>query len=104
MWDPKQDQIDALKRTPKLRIQAEWTQDSYCHQNARGDIEEVGVDGWQVRLNGIKFPRPQLDDELGWDWSWRYTPKEGNTEQGKQIAIDQAMSDARLPWSYLQLA
>ena len=105
MWDVKQDQIDALKHTPKLRIQAEWTSDSYCHQNARGDITEVGVDGWLVRINGLKFPRAKWDDDrMGWDWSWRYTPNEGNTEAGKLKAIDHAMRDARLPWSQLQPA
>ena len=102
--DPNQEKIDALKTAPKIKIQAEWTQDSYTHQNAQGDITEVGVDGWLVRINGIKFPRPQLDDEGGWDWSWRYTPGEGHTEQGKQLAINKAMSDAKLPWSYLQPA
>ena len=105
MLDPKQTQIDALKTAPKIKIRAEWTTDSYTHQNARGDITEVGVDGWQVRINGIKFPRAKWDDDRnGWDWSWRYTPNEGHTEAGKQMAIDHAMRDARLPWSQLQSA
>ena len=105
MWDPKQTQIDALKHTSKLRIRAEWTTDSYTQQNAQGDITEVGVDGWLVRINGLKFPRAKWDDDRnGWDWTWRYTPNEGNTEEGKQKAIDHAMRDARLPWSYLQPA
>ena len=113
MLDPQQDRIDALKTAPKIKIQAEWTTDSYCHQSSNGDISEIGVDGWLVRINGIKFPRPREDHsfdggrpifEDGWDWTWRYTPQEGNTEAGKQKAIDQAMREARLPWSQLQSA
>ena len=104
MQDIRQKQIDALKTAPKIKIQAEWTQDAYTHQDARGHIQEVGVDGWLVRLNGIKFPRPQLDDEGGWDWSWRYTPKGGQSEEAKHKAITEAMREAKLPWSHLQTA
>ena len=75
-----------------LKIQTQWTEDTYTNQDQHGNIETVEVNGWLVRINGKKYPR-QLGDE-GIDWTYRYTAP--NTEEGRQIAIKRALQEARL--------
>ena len=75
-----------------LKIQTEWTEDVYTNQDIDGNISTVEVNGWLIRINGKKYPR-QLGDE-GIDWTYRYPAP--NTEEGRQIAIKRALSEARL--------
>ena len=75
-----------------LKIQTEWTEDTYTNQDQYGNIETVDVKGWLVRINGKKYPR-QLGED-GIDWTYRYTAP--NTEEGRQTAIKRALSEARL--------
>ena len=75
-----------------LKIQTEWTEDVYTNQDIDGNISTVGVNGWLIRINGKKYPR-QLGDE-GIDWTYRFTSP--NTEEGRQIAIKNALQEARL--------
>ena len=75
-----------------LKIQTQWTEDSYTNQDEYGNIYTVDVNGWQVRINGKKYPR-QLGED-GIDWTYRYTSP--NTEEGRQTAIKRALSEARL--------
>ena len=42
------------------------------------------VAGWLVRINGKKYPRGHFDGDDTPDWTYRYTPGEGNTEAGKK--------------------
>ena len=72
-----------------LKIQTEWTEDSYTKQDDNGDIETVDVKGWLVRINGKKYPRDNYGDD-GVDWTYRYTTK------NRRQAIDHALSEARL--------
>ena len=75
-----------------LKIQTQWTEDSYTDQDEYGNIYTVDVNGWQVRINGKKYPR-QLGED-GIDWTYRYTaPK---SEEGRKIAIRRALQEARL--------
>jgi hypothetical protein len=77
-----------------LKIKAEWTENDYWDRQHEDtdDLTCVTVAGWLVRINGRKYPRGHFDP----DWTYRYTPKEGNSEAGKKIAIDRALSEARL--------
>ena len=75
-----------------LKIQTEWTEDVYTNQDIDGNISTVGVNGWLIRINGKKYPR-QLGDK-GIDWTYRFTSP--NTEEGRQIAIKNALQEARL--------
>ena len=75
-----------------LKIQTEWTEDVYTNQDIDGNISTVGVNGWLIRINGKKYPR-QLGDE-GIDWTYRFTSP--NTEDGRQIAIKNALQETRL--------
>ena len=72
-----------------LKIQTEWTEDSYTKQDDNGNIETVDVKGWLVRINGKKYPRGNYGDD-GVDWTYRYTTK------NRRKAIDHALSEARL--------
>ena len=51
-----------------------------------------------IASNGLplKYPRGHFDGDDTPDWTYRYTPEEGQTEAGKKIAIDRALSEARL--------
>jgi len=105
MQDPKQKEIEALKTASKIRIQAEFDSHTYSYRpDPYSDHYDYNnVDGWLVRLNGIKFPRPKYDyDKDEWDWSWRYTPEGGRSEEAKHSAIENAMKDARIPWEMLK--
>ena len=71
-----------------LKIQTEWTEDTYTNQDQYGNIETVDVKGWLVRINGKKYPR-QLGED-GVDWTYRYTAND------RRDAIDNALREARL--------
>ena len=71
-----------------LKIQTQWTEDTYTNQDQHGNIETVEVNGWLVRINGKKYPR-QLGEE-GIDWTYRYTTKD------RDQAIKNALQEARL--------
>jgi hypothetical protein len=81
-----------------LKIQAEWTDTDYWNRrsNYNDDLDVVNVKGWQIRINGQKYPRGHTDGEGYPDWTYRYTPQEGNSEKGKRKAIENALQDARL--------
>ena len=81
-----------------LKIQTEWTDNDYWERidPEYDDLKCVNVAGWLVRINGRKYPRGHFDGDDTPDWTYRYTPEEGQTEAGKKIAIDRALSEARL--------
>ncbi len=74
-----------------LKITAEYTKDVYHYYDFQDELCSDPVEGWLVRINGYKFPRPQMmDGEL--DYTMRYvSPK--NNEEGKIIAIKKAMRE-----------
>ena len=77
-----------------LKIRAEYTENDYWERRYpdSDEMDCVAVRGWLIRINGKKYPR-QLGED-GIDWTYRYTaPK---TEEGMQIAIKRALSEARL--------
>ena len=76
-----------------LKIQTQWTEDTYTNQDIDGNINTVDVNGWLIRINGKKYPRGHYGDD-GLDWTYRYTAP--NTEEGRQTAIKRALQDARL--------
>ena len=77
-----------------LKIQTEWTEDTYTNQDEHGNIETVDVKGWIVRINGKKYPREHTDGDGNQDWTYRYTaPK---TDEGRRTAIKHALDSARL--------
>ena len=76
-----------------LKIQTQWTEDVYTNQDIDGNIKTVDVNGWLIRINGKKYPRGNYGDN-GIDWTYRYTSP--NTEEGRQTAIQRALSEARL--------
>ena len=83
------------KKGLPLKITAQWTDDDY-YERRHPDIDElkcVNVAGWLIRINGKKFPRGHYGDDDTLDWTYRYTPEEGNTEKGKQIAIQRAITE-----------
>ena len=75
-----------------LKIDTEWSENTYTNQDIDGNIETVDVKGWLIRINGKKYPR-QLGDK-GIDWTYRYTSP--NTEEGRQTAIKHALQEARI--------
>ena len=81
-----------------LKIQTEWTSNDYWDRRDENsdDMSCTTVAGWLVRINGRKYPRGHFDGDDTPDWTYRYTPGEGNTEAGKKIAIDRALGEARL--------
>ncbi len=77
-----------------LKIRAKYTENDYWERRYpdSDEMDCVAVRGWLIRINGKKYPR-QLGED-GIDWTYRYTaPK---TEEGMQIAIKRALSEARL--------
>ena len=78
-----------------LKITTQWTEDEYTDQDSEGMISTSAVKGWRVRINGQVYPRGQYDGE-SIDWSYRYAPREGRTEQGRMVAIKNALLDAGL--------
>ena len=77
-----------------LKIQAQFTDDDYWNRkyDDSDEMECVNVAGWLIRINGKKYPRQLGEDDI--DWSYRYTSP--NTEEGRQTAIQRALSEARL--------
>ena len=78
-----------------LKIQVEWTDNDYWERRHpdTDDLTCINVAGWQVRINGKKYPRDNYGDD-GVDWTYRYTaPK---TERGQKTAIRRALGEARL--------
>ena len=47
-----------------------------------------------MRINGKIYPRGHTDGDGNPDWTYRYTAP--NTDEGRQIAIKNALKDARL--------
>ena len=87
-----------------LKITAQWTDNNY-HERFAPDSDElkvVNVAGWLIRINGKKYPRGHTDGDGSPDWTYRWTPEEGHTEEGKRIAIWRAMQSARLPMALLK--
>tara|TARA_Y100000592_G_scaffold86078_1_gene138914 strand:+ start:561 stop:836 length:276 start_codon:yes stop_codon:yes gene_type:complete len=88
--------VDKTSRTQRaiatnglpLKIQTQWTENSYTDQDEYGNITTVDVNGWLVRINGKKYPR-QLGED-GIDWTYRYTTKD------RRQAIENALQEARL--------
>ena len=81
-----------------LKIQTEWTENDYwerVHPDS-DDLRCVPVKGWLVRINGRKFPRGHTDGDGEPDWTYRYTPEDGNSKVGRICAIENALRDARL--------
>ena len=81
-----------------LKITAQWTDNDYHERFApdSDDLKVVNVAGWLIRINGKKYPRGHTDGDGSPDWTYRYTPEEGNTEEGKQVAIQRALRESRL--------
>ena len=53
-----------------LKIKAEWTNDTYhyrTHKNS-DDLQAETVEGWLVRINGFKFPRPRWNNDVDGDF------------------------------------
>jgi len=78
-----------------LKITTQWTEDEYLHPFSDGMVSTSAVKGWRVRINGQVYPRGRYDGE-SIDWSYRYTPREGRTEEGRMVAIKNALLDAGL--------
>ena len=81
-----------------LKIQATWTDNDYYNRR-HPDLDElecVNVAGWLIRINGKKYPRGNYDEHDELDWTYRYTPSEGQTSLGKWIAIGRALTSAGL--------
>ena len=81
-----------------LKITTQWTDDTYHYRTSKNsdDLQAETVEGWLVRINGVKFPRPRWNNDVDvdfFDYSYRYTPAEGKTEYGKQIATTDALKD-----------
>jgi hypothetical protein len=83
-----------------LKITAQWTDNDY-HERRHGhngevldEFDIVNVAGWLIRINGKKYPRGHTDGDGTPDWTYRYTA--GHDEEGKQVAIKRALSEARL--------
>ena len=75
-----------------LKITAEWTNDDYYNKTSResDDLICTNVQGWLVRINGVKFPRPQMiDGKL--DYSYRWTLN--NNEESKLVAVEKALRE-----------
>ena len=84
-----------------LKVTSQWTNDTYHYRTSKNsdDLQAETVEGWLVRINGLKFPRPQWNNDVDrefFDYSYRYTPQEGRTEYGRQIAINNALKDYEL--------
>ena len=77
-----------------LKIRAEYTENDYWERQHPDpdDLTWVAVRGWLIRINGKKYPRQLGEDDI--DWTYRYTAT--NTDQGRQTAIERALSEARL--------
>ena len=81
-----------------LKITAQWTDNDYYERvdPELDDLKVVNVAGWLIRINGKKYPRGHTGGDGEPDWTYRYTPEEKNTEEGKRIAINRALRESRL--------
>ena len=86
-----------------LKISTEWTETTYQDYDKFDYMTATTVAGWRVRINGKIYPRPVEADIVGYcsehsplDWSYRYTPRAGETEEGRQEAIRNALAEAGL--------
>ena len=81
-----------------LKITAQWTDNDY-HERVDPELDDmkiVNVAGWLIRINGKKYPRGHTGGDGEPDWTYRYTPEQGRTEEGKRIAINRALRESRL--------
>ena len=81
-----------------LKIQATWTDNDYYNRR-HPDLDElecVNVAGWLIRINGKNYPRGHYAEDDTLDWTYRYTPEQGQTLMGKWIAIGRALTSAGL--------
>ena len=79
-----------------LKIHTEYTENDYWERRYpdSDEMDCVAVRGWRVRINGKIYPRGHYADDDTLDWTYRYTaPK---TEEGRKIAIERALQEARL--------
>ena len=81
-----------------LKITAQWTDNDYYERvnEYSDDLKCVNVAGWLIRINGKKYPRGHTGGDGEPDWTYRYTPEQGRTEEGKRIAINRALRESRL--------
>ena len=76
-----------------LKIQTQYTDNDYWEREHpdTDDLRCINVAGWLIRINGVKFPRPDVWDDGRLDWTYRYTPKD--TAEGKMIAVEKAVRE-----------
>jgi len=97
-----EDKVKALQTADKFKITAEWVHDEYQYRpNPYIDEFEHGVnEGWLVKINGVRFPRPQYNyDNDTWDFTYLYV-NFGQDDKGRKEAVDYAIKDANLPYKY----
>ena len=67
-----------------LKVTAQWTDDTYhyrTHKNS-DDLQAETVEGWLVRINGVKFPRPRWNNDV--DGDFLITPIDIRQQKVKQ--------------------
>jgi hypothetical protein len=79
-----------------VKIQTEWTETEYQDYDEFDYMRSTTVAGWRVRINGKIYPRGNVNGDGSADWSYRYTPRAGQTEEGRQEAIKNALAEAGL--------
>lgn len=79
-----------------IKISTQWTEDQYQDHDELDYIKSTTVKGWRVRINGRVYPRNHVNGDGTEDWTYRYTPREGRTEEGRRIAIKNALLEAGL--------
>jgi len=79
-----------------LKISTEWTETTYQDYDEFDYMTTATVKGWRVRINGKIYPRGDVKSDGSADWSYRYTPGAGETEEGRQEAIRNALLEAGL--------
>ena len=80
-----------------LKITTEWTETEYLNYDEFDYLKSVTVAGWRVRINGRIYPRGVEEYQKSkLDWSYRYTPRAGRNEAGRQEAIRNALAEAGL--------
>ena len=79
-----------------IKISTQWTEDQYQDYDEFDYMKSTTVKGWRVRINGRVYPRNHVNSDGTDDWTYRYTPREGRTEEGRRIAIKNALLEAGL--------
>jgi len=80
-----------------VKIQTEWTETEYQDYDEFDYMKSTTVAGWRVRINGRIYPRGVEEYQKSkLDWSYRYCPQAGRTEEGKKEAIRNALLEAGL--------